>query len=127
MKKVKVVLEYELQCTPISIFRAVSTANGLRDWFADKVEILDYKYTFIWDKTPQVARVIHSKENTFIRFRWDDDPNYYFEFRILFYELSGAISLIITDFASESDYHDTVNLWNRQVDKLKSSIGCAKK
>lgn len=127
MKKVKMVLEYDLRCTPVSIFRAISTASGLRDWFADNVDVFDTKYIFFWNKIPQTAHVVHSKENSFIRYRWEDDPNYYFEFRIIHQEITGDISLTITDFVPEDEYQDTVNLWNLQVQKLKSSIGCAKK
>lgn len=127
MKKVKVVLEYDFHCTPISIFRAVSTSSGLREWFAEKVDIFDTKYIFFWNKSPQIAHVVHAKENTFIRYRWDDDPNYYFEFRINHHEMTGDISLTITDFVDEDEYADTVDLWNLQVRKLKRSIGSLKK
>lgn len=127
MTKSIIVLEYQLGCTPVSIYRAISTANGLREWFADEVDIVDDKYTFFWNKVAQVAYVVYTKENSFIRFRWEDDPNYFFEFRIAYYELTGDISLIVTDFTDVSESQDTVKLWDLQIRKLKRSIGCAKK
>lgn len=126
MKIIKVVLEYELNCTPQSVYRALSTPEGLRDWFAEKVDVFDSRYTFYWNKTPSKARVTDSKENVFIQFQWEEDPKRTFEFRIDQHELTRDISLIITDIVDEHDYEDTVRLWNIQVDKLKRSIGSAK-
>lgn len=128
MQKVKITLEYQLiKCTATSIYYAVSSANGLGGWFADSVEINGDKYDFYWNKIPHRASVIMNKKNKFIRFQWEDEPNYYFEFTILQQELTGDTALIITDFADRMDYTDTVDLWNLQIRKLKRSIGCIKK
>lgn len=57
---------------------------------------------FFWDGTEQKALLLDFKEEKFIRFQWLDKPEgNYFEFRIDIDELTGDVSLIITDFADE--------------------------
>lgn len=122
-------VEYPLCCSTSSLFRAVSTCSGLKEWFAEDVQSSDnVNFAFYWQKIPQHATVVTIKENKFIRFQWNDDVHRnYFEFKINHQELTGDISLIITDFALENEHDEAINLWNIQVGKLKRSIGCAKK
>lgn len=127
MKRQKISLEYPINCTVQSLYRAISTAVGLRQWFADDVSLDGNEFTFVWSKSSQTASIIHHKENVYIRMSWTNDPADYFELRIESLELSGAIALVVTDFTDEADYDDTVSLWNNQVSKLKRVIGCAKK
>lgn len=127
MKKRRITIEYQLFCSASSLFRALSTSPGLKEWFAEKVEILNNVYRFYWNRVPANALLIHFKENQYIRFRWEEDPNYYFEFRINQHELTGDISLIVIDFVDDVDYDDAIVLWNLQIGKLKRSIGCPKK
>lgn len=125
MKK-KIVLDYPFGCTTASLFRAISTAEGLSDWFADKVDISGNLYTFYWNKIPHIAIMIAKKENHLIKFYWADDTTNVFEFKIVQNELIATNSLIITDFIDSDDTESAINLWDNQVEKLKRAIGCAK-
>ena len=50
--------------------------------------------------------------------------NTYFELRIEVDEITQDISLIITDFAEDQeDEEETKLLWNKQIEKLRQSIG----
>lgn len=49
--------------------------------------------------------------------------NLFFEFKILFNELTSDHVLEVTDFAEPGDEEDTVNLWNSQIDVLKRVFG----
>lgn len=126
MKK-KIVLEYPVQCTPGSLFRAVTTAAGLSGWFADRVIVSGDSYEFIWNKVSQVARLVHFKNNVYVRYQWDDAEEHYLEMRISHQELTGDIMLTITDFAEDAERDECRGLWNVQIDKLKRAIGCPKK
>lgn len=126
MKK-KFTIEYVLSCTAGSLFRAITTETGLRSWFADRVVINGDKYEFFWSKTSQVAHLINLKSNSYVRFRWEDVENYYFEIRINQYEMTRDITLTITDFADDDEKDDQVRLWNVQIEKLQRAIGCPKK
>lgn len=127
MKKQKLTLEYRFSATTQSIFRAVSSSNGLAEWFADRVDITGNIYEFFWGKSTDTALIISLKENHHIRLHWSSESvENYFEFKIIKHELTGDNTLIITDFIDPDDVKDATELWNNQVEKLKRSIGCPK-
>ncbi len=106
------------------LYNRISTPEGLSEWFADDVNLKKDHYTFIWEGTEQEARVEQRKTNKFIRFCWtDDDPEYYFEFRIRTHELTGDVALIITDFVDEDEKDDAIDLWDTQIAELKHALG----
>jgi hypothetical protein len=122
MSKKKIELEYVMKCSPKVLYNRLSTASGLSEWFADDVAVNGKKYTFIWDGAGQEAELAFRKENLIVRFDWLDD-NTYFEFRITRDELTGDVSLIITDFADEDDLDETHSLWDTQISSLKHILG----
>ncbi len=123
--KTKYELEYPINSSPKVLFYRLSTPGGLSEWFADDVNLHGSIFTFIWEKSEQKAEVVQHKENKYIRFRWleDDDDQAYFEFRISQDELTGDVSLLITDFAEDDEKTDAVDLWSTQVAELKHGIG----
>ena len=124
MKK-KYELEYTINSSPKVLFNRLSTPGGLSEWFADDVNLLGSEFTFIWDKTEQRAEVVQRKDNKYIRFHWvgDEDDCSYFEFRLTQDELTGDVSLMITDFADDEEKNDAVDLWDTQIAELKHVIG----
>ena len=124
MKK-KFELEYAINTSPNVLYNRLSTPGGLSEWFADDVNLQGDIYTFIWEQTEQKAEVMQQKDNIYIRFRWlgDDDSNAFFEFRLTQDELTGDVSLLITDFAVEDEKDDAIDLWDSQIAELKHVIG----
>lgn len=123
-EKKKFNLEYEIKSSPRILYSFLSEANGLTQWFADKVVYRDQVYTFTWDDEEQKAKLLGSKENKFVRFRWlDDDPQYYFEMEIVQDELTNDVALNITDFATEETIADRKLIWDNQIDYLFSVLG----
>ncbi|MBL7111691.1 MAG: SRPBCC domain-containing protein [Bacteroidales bacterium] len=124
MKK-KFELEYTINSSPKVLYNRLSTPGGLSEWFADDVNLQGKVFTFIWEGTEQEAEVILKKENIFIRFHWvsDVDIKTFFEFRITQDELTGDVSLLITDFAEEDEKNDSIDLWDTQIGELKHVIG----
>ena len=120
--KVKIQLEYVLNCSPKVLYNWLSTASGLSEWFADDVRIKGKKFTFIWEDSEQIAELTLLKENKLVRFNWLNDDSY-FEFRITQDELTGDVSLIIIDFAEEDEVKETKGLWDTQVADLKHILG----
>jgi hypothetical protein len=123
--KGKYSLEYVIRTSVPLLYEFLATPSGLSDWFADDVNIHDGIFTFIWDGSEQKAALLAFKENEFIRLRWFDKPEgYYFEFRIQLDDITGDVSLIITDFADEgSDLITSKRLWDSQIDKLLHILG----
>ena len=124
MKK-KYELEYAINSSPKILFNRLSTPGGLSEWFADDVNLFGSVFTFIWEQTEQRAKVVQRKDNKYIRFHWvgDEDEASYFEFRLSQDELTGDVSLMITDFAYDDEKNDAVDLWNTQIAELKHVIG----
>jgi len=123
--KQKFELEYPMHTSPEILFTRLSTPGGLAEWFADDVNLDGKIYTFFWGKTEQQAEAIMRKDSKYIRFRWLDDNGgkTYFEFRIIRDDLTGDVSLLITDFSEEDEKNDSIDLWDTQIAKLKHAIG----
>jgi uncharacterized protein YndB with AHSA1/START domain len=123
--KTKYELEYPINSSPGVLFNRLSTPAGLSEWFADDVNLHGSVFTFIWEKSDQQAEMVQRKDNKYIRFRWldDEDDQAYFEFRIAQDELTGDVSLLITDFAEDDEKTDAVDLWDTQIAELKHVIG----
>ena len=124
MKK-KFELEYTINSSPKVLYNRLSTPGGLAEWFADDVNLQGKIFTFIWEGTEQKAEVLLKKDNKFIRFHWvsEEDIKTFFEFRIAQDELTGDVSLLITDFAEEDEKNDSIDLWDTQIAGLKHVIG----
>ncbi|MEJ6734865.1 MAG: START-like domain-containing protein [Flavobacteriales bacterium] len=123
---IKYSLEYPIQSSIKILYARLSTLSGLSEWFANDVNSnREGIYTFTWEGSQQQATLINKKKDSFIRFQWlDSSEDEYFEFLIQIDELTSDVSLIITDFADdESDREDAEQLWDVQIDKLKSTIG----
>jgi uncharacterized protein YndB with AHSA1/START domain len=124
-KKQKYELEYSMNTSTEILYTRLSTPGGLSEWFADDVNVDGNIFTFYWSKNTEKAEVLQSKDNRLIRFRWLSDPDTrsYFEFKINEHELTGDISLVITDFCLEDEKEDSIDLWDKQVADLKHVIG----
>ncbi len=120
--KVKIQLEYVLNCSPKVLYTWLSTASGLTEWFADNVKVRGKKFTFVWEGTEQTAEMTIQKENKLVRYNWLNEDDY-FEFRITQDELTGDVSLIVVDFADENEEESTKELWDSQVTDLKHKLG----
>jgi len=123
-QKTKFTLEYPIGSTVASLYAKLSTEEGLGSWFADRVEKDGRIVTFYWHKVGQSADLLAEKENRFVRFRWiDEDPDSYFELSIDRQELTGEVTLSVTDFAGVHEVDDARSLWDNSIKELKRSLG----
>ena len=118
-------IEFPIRSSLRILFNQISTPSGLSEWFADNVNLNGKKYTFFWDGDEQEAELLSKKNNQSIKFRWTDEPkDTFFELKIVIDDITQDISLIITDFAEdEEDEEEAKLLWNKQIEKLRQSIG----
>lgn len=125
--KVKYELEFPINSSPQLLYQYISTPSGLSEWFADNVNARGEVFTFIWEDTEERARVASRKTGEKIKFRWidqdDKDTDYFFELRILEDEITKDVSLMVVDFAPESELDEAAQLWDNQVSDLKHVIG----
>ena len=123
---IKHTLEFPINSSVSILYRRLSNASGLAEWFADDVIVNDRVFTFFWDGSEQKAKLLKLKTDNFIRFKWEDNDTKedYFEFLIQVDEMTSDVSLIVTDFAEdEQDQEEQTSLWNKQISLLKMAIG----
>jgi len=117
-------IEYEIKSSPRILYSFLSEPNGLTQWFADDVTVRDQVFTFNWDGEEQRAKLLCTKENKLVRFKWlDDDSESFFEMEILQDELTNDVALSITDFAAEDTLGERKLIWDNQIEYLISVLG----
>jgi len=125
--KIKYELEFPINSSPQLLYQYISTPSGLSEWFADNVNSRGEYFTFIWDDSEEKARVASKKTGEKIKFRWidvdDQDTDYFFELRILEDEITKDVSLMVIDYAPESELGEAALLWENQISDLKHVIG----
>lgn len=125
MTKEKFQLELVIKASASLLYNYISSPSGLSEWFADNVNSRGEKYSFIWDGEEQSAFLMKSKQDSYVRFQWEDDEDtkYYFELNIVEDDLTGDVSLVITDFAEKDEIEQAKLLWESQIDDLKKILG----
>ena len=118
-------LEYVVHSSAELLFNFLTEPSGLSEWFCDDVNIRHGVYTFFWDGTQQQAKELKLIPERLVRFQWmEKTDGSYFEFRIEKDDLTGDISLIITDFAENAEERNSSKLlWDSQIDKLLHVLG----
>ncbi|RPD46570.1 MULTISPECIES: START-like domain-containing protein [Chitinophagaceae] len=123
-KKQLYTLEYPVRCSPAILYEFLSTASGLQEWFADKVDERDGQFIFSWNGSSEIAEVVESEEDRFVRYHWTHAPKEeYFEFRIEKSEVTNQTILVIKDFAEKKEIKDQSMLWDYQVKDLFHRLG----
>jgi len=126
MKTEKFHIEFVLdRASKSSLWNYISTASGLSEWFADSVDVNGKLFIFQWKNYSNEAEVTGMIPYNYIRFHWleDENPSSFFEFRLQKIELTGGITLEITDFAEKNEQKDAVALWETQIKTLKRALG----
>ncbi len=126
MSKIKFELEFPIHASPKMLYQYFATPSGLSEWFADNVNSRGVLFTFIWDGTEEVAKLLQNKNDERVRFKWEEDDSQegYFEFRIQIDGITKDVSLIVTDFADDADdMEESKLLWENQINELKHVIG----
>ena len=123
--KIKYEIEFPIQSSPQLLFQYLSTPSGLSEWFSDNVNSRGEFFTFIWDDSQEVAKLLGKKTNERIRFQWEDDEDtsYYFELKIQVDEITKDVSLIVTDHAEDDEVDEGKMLWDSQIGNLKQVLG----
>ncbi len=125
-KTKKYTLEYIIRSSPIILYDFLTTATGLQQWFADEVDNEGNTFSFTWRGETEIAELISTEDDEFIRYRWDwQEPEEYFEFRIDKTEITNDTILYVSDFAEERDIENSKRLWDAQIQNLMKRIGAS--
>ncbi len=123
--KEKYQLEFEVKSSPKILFTYLSTASGLEEWFADKVNIENSGlFSFFWDGEARKAKILSKKDNHLVRYQWiDEKDESYFEFEIVQDAITSDVALLVTDFSIKADKAQNEQLWHSQIHDLMHTIG----
>ncbi len=125
MAKQQFELEYHFNTSAKVLFPRLSTADGLNEWFADRVKVDGQNYIFHWDKEEREAVLKTIKPLKTVRFHWtdDDEDDTYFEFNLSVTELTDDLALTIIDYAEPDEIDEMTEIWNAQISDLKRILG----
>ena len=110
----------------------ISNAAGLQKWLADQVVEDEQSMTFTWghpwtERDTKKSRILEKERMNYIRMLWDyheDTPEAYWEMKIIESDLTGMLSLLITDFAADDDEeNDLRDLWDANFERLHRVSG----
>ncbi len=125
MSRNRVDIEYIFKASPGIIYQFLTLPENLVRWYADGVDITGDVYTFSWDGSEEKAELIDDLEEERVRFeRLDTDvSNDYYEFRMYKSKLTRQTILEITDFCDKGEEKEIQDLWDSQIDELRSACG----
>ena len=125
--------EYPLSAkSPKIVWDMISNAAGLQKWIADVVTEGEGTMTFTWghpwtERDTKTSRILEKEKMNYIRMLWDyheDTPEAYWEIRIEESDLTGMLSLLITDFAADDDEEaDLRGIWDDNFERLHRVSG----
>ena len=129
----KITLEYPLSTKSTRlVWDMISNAAGLQKWLADQVVEDEQSMTFTWghpwtERDTKKSRILEKERMNYIRMLWDyheDTPEAYWEMKIIESDLTGMLSLLITDFAADDDEeNDLRDLWDANFERLHRVSG----
>lgn len=124
-KKQLYTIEYQVKCSPSILYDFLSTATGLREWFADNVDEKDGIFSISWNgSVPDKCKQLDAEENKRVRYQWlHEDSKEYFEFEIVTAEISNQTILLIHGFAEKDDIKDETMMWDHSIKELLHRLG----
>jgi uncharacterized protein YndB with AHSA1/START domain len=129
----KLTLEYPLSTKSTRlVWDMISNAAGLQKWLADQVTEQEDSMTFTWghpwtERDTKTSRILEKEKMNYIRMLWDyheDTPEAYWEIKIEESNVTGMLSLLITDFAADDEEEkDLRGIWDDNFERLHRVSG----
>jgi uncharacterized protein YndB with AHSA1/START domain len=137
MSKFEYNAEYEIRAAVKMVYPFISTPQGLEEWFADRVEVLNDKFLNIhWDNEQHMAKIVSQRNNSMIRYQFVDsmedaktktkaqkkDANF-LELKLNYSELTDTTYLVIMDYSEMDDSEVLEELWDGLIETLREKLG----
>ena len=130
MPKIKFNAEFEINASPKMIYPFLSTPVGLKEWFADDVNMNeDRSFGFMWDGVKNNAMKTAQKTNQMIKFEFmpingdTSKDTAYLEMKLEDNELTQTSFLKVVDYSEAQDLKELQELWNNLIDNLRAALG----
>lgn len=111
--------------SPQSVWNQISTARGLSEWIAPRVDVSLRKIHVFWDETgdDRAATVTDLKKGVYIQWNWNDCPTSFVRMEIVVSELSHFVSLMVNDHDEHLEPATLQKIWSNHRRKLRLSLG----
>ena len=111
--------------SPKSVWNQISTARGLSEWIAPRVDVSLRKIHVFWDETgdDRSATVTDLRKGEYIQWKWNDCPTSYVRMEIVVSELSHFVSLMVNDHDEHLEPATLQKIWANHRRKLRLSLG----
>jgi len=137
MSKFEYNAEYEIRAAVKMVYPYISTPQGLEEWFADRVEVLNDKFLNIhWDNEQHVTKIVSQRNNSMIRYQFVESieeatsktrarkkDNNFLELKLNYSELTDTTYLVITDYSEMNDEEVLEELWDGLIETLREKLG----
>lgn len=137
MSKFEYNAEYEIGASVKMVYPYISTPQGLEEWFADKVEVLEDKFLNIhWNNEQHTTKIVSQRNNVMIRYEFIEnleeakaktrgkkkDVNF-LELKLNYSELTDTTYLVIIDYSEMNDEEVLKELWDGLIETLREKLG----
>ncbi|AFM05207.1 hypothetical protein Fleli_2854 [Bernardetia litoralis DSM 6794] len=135
MSKFEYNAEYEIRAAVKMVYPYIASPQGLEEWFADRVEVLNEKFLNIhWDNEQHMTKIVSQRNNSMIRFQFVESmdeaktkaqkkDNNFLELKLNYSELTDTTYLLITDYSEMNDEEVLKELWDGLVETLREKLG----
>lgn len=124
MARVQFECEFTVRSSPSILFNFLTTPEGLIQWFADKVDHVETDYSFFWEGEEEKAELVEAVDGELVKYIWvDGEEDEFLEFRISKAEITNDTILTVIDFTDDYDIEDQTQLWESQIQTLRTKIG----
>jgi uncharacterized protein YndB with AHSA1/START domain len=132
-KKHKYIAEYEINASVKMLFPYLSSPQGLAQWFAEDVKVVqkgnEKLYDIIWDKTSHIAKITAIRTNAHVKYVFleteeAEENNWsYLEFKLSHSDMTDTSFLKIIDYSEMDSDNDLRELWDGLIEQLRTNVG----
>lgn len=130
MGKFKYTNEFEVKASLKMLYPYFSTPVGLKEWFADDVNVSpDKDYVFEWSGDKRPAKIVAKRTNHYIKFQFEPPKEgkrrdaAYVEFKMDYNEMTQSTFVSIVDYSDMDDVEELDDLWTHFFIELKTKVG----
>ncbi len=124
MQRVAIEMEFLFRASPTILYKFLTDASCLIRWFCDEVDIEKDVYSYSWEGSEEVAKLVDDIEDERLRFQWDEgEDGEYLEFRMKKSPVTGETILELTDYCDKDETDEQKQLWSTQMAQLRRETG----
>lgn len=124
MQRVAIEMEFLFRASPTILYKFLTDASCLIRWFCDEVDIEKDVYSYSWEGSEEVAKLVDDIEDERLRFQWEEgEDGEYLEFRMKKSPVTGETILELTDYCDKDETEEQKQLWSTQMAQLRRETG----